>query len=305
MSGQPMAGGGPTFVIFTPEYNDDVGGVIALHRLCDLLNGLGHRARLWPKKRPLFDRLRPFRSGTRLLRYALKQRPFRTFDGFDTPLATPRDLCDAIVVYPEVIAGNPLRARRVVRWFLHKPGFHSGRVDYGRDELYFFFQHSFNDSSINPNGSNLLQVYFIRDDIYQQRNFGGRSGYCHILRKGRGRPPAHDIENSILIDGLSHTEAADVFNRCEYCVSYDLYTMYSQFAALCGCTSVVVPEPGLSKAEWHPNPEEHHGLAYGFDDIDQARASLPLLLPTMKKKEREANRSVVDFVARCRAHFDL
>jgi hypothetical protein len=198
-----------------------------------------------------------------------------------------------------------LRSRRIVRWFLHKPGFHTGKTVYGPGELYFFFQHSFNDTSINYDASNLLQTYLVRDDIYRQHNFGKRTGYCHILRKGRGRPPVHDIEKSILIDGLSHAEAAEIFNRCEFCVSYDPYTMYSQYAALCGCISVVVPEPGRSKADWHPDPELHHGLAYGFDDIDQARASLPLLLPAMKKREHEANRGVANFVAKCRAHFGV
>jgi hypothetical protein len=294
-----------TFVIFTPEFNEGVGGAIALHRLCDLLNGLGYRARLWPRKRPLSDSSSPLRSAKQILKYVWERRSFRTFQDFDTPLATRQDLDEAIVIYPEVVAGNPLRARRVVRWFLHKPGFHTGQIVYGQNELYFFFQHSFNDPSINPDSSNLLQVYFIRDDIYRQQNFGERSGYCHILRKGRGRPPVHDIDNSTLIDGLSDADAAKVFNRCEFCVSYDLYTMYSKYAALCGCLSVVVPEPGLSKTEWRRDPEDRYGLAYGFDDIDEARASLPLLLPTLKKKEGEAARLVTEFVGKCHTYFGV
>ena len=45
------------------------------------------------------------------------------------------DLSDLIVIYPEIVFGNPLGAKNVVRWFLHNPGFFSGKIYYGQNTL--------------------------------------------------------------------------------------------------------------------------------------------------------------------------
>ena len=36
------------FIIYVPSFDENIGGNIALHRLCDLLNRQGETARLWP-----------------------------------------------------------------------------------------------------------------------------------------------------------------------------------------------------------------------------------------------------------------
>ena len=79
--------------------------------------------------------------------------------------------------------------------------------------------------------------------------------------------------------------------------------MYSHFAALCGCDSIVVPVDGVSKEEWYPDPADRYGLAYGFDDVGEARRTRPLLLPHMKRQESEANDSVGAFIAKCERYF--
>jgi hypothetical protein len=295
------------FVIFAGSFDENIGGVIALHRLCDLLNREGCEASLWPEKRPLFDPRHPLASGWRAIRHyrRRKNRRFATWPGFRTPVARAADLRDAIVVYPEVVAGNPLRARHVVRWLLHKPGFHTGGAHYGPDDRFFFYQKAFDDPSINPDGDNLLKTAFIRDDVYRQVNFGERHGTCYILRKGKGREIVHDLHDSELVDDLSHAQLAEVFNRVKMCISYDLYTMYSMFAALCGCVSVVVPQEGVSREQWYPDPRDRYGMAYGFDDVEHAVRTRHLLLPHLKSQESLANESVRVFIDKCARYFPL
>lgn len=295
-----------TFIIFAPSFDENSGGVLVLHRLCDLLNRSGQRALLWPSRHALFNPWRPLHSWHRWRmqrRWYRKHGFYNTFAGFTTPIATPADLDGAIVVYPEKIDGNPLRARHVVRWLLHKPGFHTGRVNYGRNDRYFFFQHAFNDPALNPESDNLLRTVFVRDDVYRQTHSGERSGTCHILRKGAGRVMQHDAANSILIDGMSHQEAAAVFNRVKTCISYDPYTMYSQFAALCGCDSIVLPEEGMTPESWYPDPRDRYGVALGWSGLEEARRTAALLLPHLKQQEQEANASVQRFVDKCESYF--
>jgi len=300
----PKPGARP-FVIYADDFNENIGGQIALHRLCHLLNEGGYEAYLWPSRKPRQDPARPVSSALKRLRWWLRRKDqrLRRAPGFLTPVASPRHLRDAIVVYPEVIDNNPLNAAHVVRWLLHKPGFHTGRVNFGPDDKFFFFQAAFNDPALNPHPDNLLKTVYIRDDIYQQTNAGPRSGTCYILRKGKGRPIEHSLENSVLVDDLSHRELAAVFNRVEMCISYDTYTLYSAFAAMCGCTSVVVPQPGMTKEDWYPDERDRYGQAWGFDDVDWARRTAPLLLPHLKAQEREANASVGQFAEKCRQYF--
>lgn len=295
-----------TFIIYANSFDENSGGALVLHRLCDLLNRSDVKAFLWPSMHGLFDPWRPLNSLHRLRmqrRWHRKHGEYKTFPQFLTPIATPEDIENAIVIYPEVVDGNPLRAKHVVRWLLHKPGHHTGRINYGRNDKFFFFQDAFNDPSLNPDSGNLLRTVFVRDDIYHQTNFGPREGVCHILRKGAHRPMAHDAVRSILIDGLSHREAAEVFNRVQTCISYDPYTMYSQFAALCGCDSIVLPEDGMTLDSWYPDKRDRYGVALGWDNLDAARRSAPLLLAHLKQQEQAANQSVHQFIEKCRSYF--
>ena len=300
----PAPGSRP-FVIAVGHFDENIGGVIALHRLCHLLNEGGYPAYLWPSKKPWQDPERPLRSAFLRLRWWLRRKDHRvrTAPGFNTPVARQEHLRDGIVVYPEVTDHNPLGAERVVRWLLHKPGFHTGRTHFGPNDRFFFFQNAFNDPTLNTEPDNLLKTVFIRDDIYRQTNFGPRSGTCYILRKGKGRPLVHPLEDSVLVDDLSHRELAEVFNRVETCISYDTYTLYSAFAAMCGCLSVVVPEEGKTKEDWYPDERDRYGQAWGFDDVEWARRTAPLLLPHLKAQEREANESVTRFAEKCRVYF--
>ena len=83
------------------------------------------------------------------------------------------------------------------------------------------------------------------------------------------------------------------------CISYDMYTMYSGYAAICGCISVVVPEKDLSKEEWRPEEERRNGIAYGFDDLEHAKETSSKVLPLFQKREQESKESVRSFIVKC------
>ncbi len=294
------------FVVYTPSFNENSGGVIVLHKLCDILNYLGEEAYITNYYFLRFNIKKPFKSIYYFLRYIKnKGYNFKTNTNFNTPFIKHSDIDDScIVIYPEIVSGNQLKAKNVIRWFLHKPGYHTGIVKYGKNELYFFYQEIFNDISLNSNLSNLLNPIWLRDDIYKNHYSDKRHGSCYLLRKGKNREVVHDLSNSILIDGMSHKQISEIMNKCEYFISYDTETMYSQYAVLCGCKSIVIPKEGVSKNEWQPKKELQYGVAYGFDDLEEANLTKDLVYPVLKKLEQESINTVKLFIDKAYKFFD-
>lgn len=295
------------YVIYTPPYDRNIGGIVALHTLYESLRATGARAAIW------YDWMQPSRRDSPPWGYLMRvlrtlRSHYRALRG-DVPLdngpirATALDVRSAIVIYPEIVDGNPLNARRVVRWFLNKPGVITGRVTFGPGELYFYYQQVFDDPAINPNPDNQLLQVALLDSIYTRRNFGVRHGTCYILRKGRDRVLDPSVLDGPVLDGLSHEETAEAFNRYEYCVSYDAYTMYSYYATLCGCKSIVVPQPGVSKQVWQPNEQLAYGIAYGMEDLPHAVATAGKMEHHLRELKQKNLDAVSIFRTKCREFF--
>jgi hypothetical protein len=80
---------------------------------------------------------------------------------------TPPELSpDDIVVYPEIVSGNPLRARRVARFLMNRPWFLSGKgIDYGDSDYIVAY------SGLIDTG--LPHLFLLVDDREKYRPFRG------------------------------------------------------------------------------------------------------------------------------------
>lgn len=268
-----------SYVIYTPgPFDVNSGGVICLYYLCHLLDSLGENAYIFGDPRnPL-----GFKSGTGPLRV---------------------NLDSVVVVYPEIVDHNPLRARKTARWLLHKPGFHTGRINFNRHDLIFGYGKETEGSGYSVGDDRILCPKYIMRDVYSDRNPGPREHTCHSVRKGKVRESVHP-PGSICIDGKSHAEVSEIFNLCRTFISYDPYSFYSVYAVMCGCESVVVPEKGVTMEQWKPDPAGAHGIAYGFGDLDRARATRHLLLRGLDLQEEANVRMAANFARVCREHFE-
>lgn len=294
------------FLIFAPRYNENVGGVICLHYLAHLINKSGAEAYVAPIFNGFeFNKLKFKRPFFKVAYAAVvdRFRRFRTNPDFNLKVLEDIEVINGsdewIVIYPEITFGNPLAAKNVVRWLLHNPGFHTGTFYYGVGELHVKYHHGFLD--FNYPGSvlskNILNISYFPLHLYNDKDASiNRKGTAYCLRKGRGREIQHDLTDSVLIDDMSHAEVASVFKRVKVFVSYDLYTAYSVFAALCGCDSVVIPQEGLSKEEWQPNPESRYGQAYGFNDVLHASNTRHLLVEKVYRDHERNQEIVEDFI---------
>lgn len=304
------------FMIFAPVHDNNSGGSIVLHYLCHLLNEMGHQAAIVPlyktyesDQRFLFGGL--VRSLGSKLR--MNRKGFTVCPGLNTPVIhkPPHPLPhDVVAVYPEGVASNPLGAKNVVRWLLHQPGYHTGKVCYGVNELYFDYNAFSSDFGIPGSklSKNKLFIAKYHDHLYNKQGAlppEARVGSAYCIRKGQGKKMVHDLNNSILIDGLNHEEISAIFKRVKTFISYDTKTMYSLMALACGAESVVVPDMGVSKEQWEPNAARAYGIAYGLDDLENARRTIPDALEQLDDFSVSSKQAVAEFTKEVKEYFEL
>jgi hypothetical protein len=305
------------FLIWSPPYRENGGGSICLHYLCHLLNEAGHTALLVPDINAVPVGPAGIDYRMRLLWREWKKSfgPYATHPGFNTPLLRGRALWSwaeekDIVVYPEVTFGNPLMGRRVVRWMLHDPGFHTGHIGFGPGELYFRYNKALRRMIHHPRSqvSDLeLDLVYYPLDLYNLRGAldeHERRGTAYCLRKGRGQKIVHDLSDSVLIDELTHEQTAAVFKRVRRFISYDSLTAYSKFAALCGCESIVVDGDGLMSEEHRQFLRRLPGVSLGFDHLAWARSTRELLREQVMSQHEDNRAKVKRFADECFAYFD-
>ncbi len=190
------------YLIMAPEYQHNSAGVRALYRLKDEIIKRGYEAKIVQK-------------------------------GFATN--------DDIVVYPEIVNGNPLGGKTVARWVLNYPGLLGGQKEYDPKELIFTWDKVYC-------GGHVLTVPIIEDFF---RNEGlKRSGQCFWIGKGK-RP---DIENyntdnwtEITYDWpATREELAKLLNEKETFYTYDNNTALISEAKACGCKVVIIGETDTS-----------------------------------------------------------
>ncbi|MFT5759863.1 MAG: hypothetical protein ACI9LM_004647 [Alteromonadaceae bacterium] len=301
--------------IYAPDYDVNSGGSIALHRLCHLINQIdGFNGYLVPRKVEVIR----FHS-IRAILGSLKNAFFITLKGirklkvnknWDTPVRKKLGYIKdkAIVVYPEVTFGNPLRAKNVVRWLLHQPGHFHQEFHFGVNELYFKFNSAICDFEYcySKTSSNELKVIYYPMDLYNVDQIEKRDINSHIVRKGKDKQSIHNKE-SVAIDGMSHEEVASILKRSKRFISYDDYTAYSIFAVLCGCESIVVPGVGVKKEEWYPNESDRYGIGYGTDqvELDWAMHTREKVLEHVKIEHERSLKCVSEFLNESSEYFKL
>lgn len=211
---------------------------------------------------------------------------------------------NTIVLYPELFYGNPLKATHVVRWFLfHYP--HANKPNaFNKNDLFICFREIFNSDQLNPSKKK-VQLNYFDHELYRQYNIEPRHGSCYIIRKGKNRIDLPASFDGPIIDDMTEEDKVNTFNKCEFCYSYDTQTFYSSIAALCGCKSIVVLEPGKTKKDYiGPDDSDSYGVAYGtsLDELHRAEATRNLLIDSLDfSKKNKENTSL--FIKYIKEHF--
>lgn len=296
------------------------GGTIVLSALCANLRELGYDARLIVRvfkchgepmgRVSLSARIKRMILFS-LLRFSLIPKKYLgrfqssvtipgMADNLKLKLRTPSDKKNAVMIYPEIIWGNPLGMENVVRWLLYHHRYYEGKDTYSPDDCFIAYRSVFNDEKLNPEKT-ILHLNYFDSDLYRNYNPGPREGNCYILRKGRNRKdlPA-EFDGPVFDDNMSDEEFVKILNRCKYCYIYDTQTFYGAIAAVCGCIPVVILEPGKTVSDYLSADEKHYGVAYGNtpEQIEYALSTRDLLFKKLDYKEsnRENTKKFVEYL---------
>ena len=153
-------------IIAAPSYNPSIGGAIALHRLCDILNQVGYDAYLFPTLKL---------NGTSDI--------FYLNENYHTKIATELNPEKDIVVYPEIEPGNPLEGNNIVRYILnihHHPEHDNNIITWSENDYWIYYHDLFYD---NIKEKNILTILDSKLDIYKDYGFERKIEACFTYRK--------------------------------------------------------------------------------------------------------------------------
>lgn len=146
---------------------------------------------------------------------------------------------DDIAIYPEVVFGNPLLCRRVVRYLLNLPGKLSGDKTFPPHEL--VLAHSVDIAQIVDK-----PVFYIPsiEPFFFDRGLKRTHSAFYV---GKGKNTNHHPADSIQITHAwpsKRRELAEFLNRTHTVYLYDDMTVVSHEAKLCGCQIFLIRPNG-------------------------------------------------------------
>lgn len=222
-------------ILYIPPYDIKCGGITVLHYFAKLINEKYNEK--YCAKLFMYNNLK-------------YKNPFcNDFADFD-------DIKDnSIVIYPETVSGNPLNAKRVVRWILLELGIEMPLDHYkkwGSRDLIYHWEKIYKQ---------LACPFF--NNVFTNKNQNDRTKTCYLVKKG---PLIHKNINyihpgdSIRIDNLSLSQISDVFNECKFFYTYDPNSAYIIYSAVCGCIPIIYEIDGVNEEEYFKSK------MYNFND---------------------------------------
>jgi GT2 family glycosyltransferase/glycosyltransferase involved in cell wall biosynthesis len=252
------------YYIFGFNYRRSSAGIRVMHMLCDALIRSGYEAYVMAEEFSP-DLMTPKLTNELIAQHrAMGIKP--------------------IAVYPEVVDGNPLQGSVVVRYLLNKPGFISGKGEYGENDLLFAYKQDFMQAGMPS--ENHLFLPAINSNIFRpaadlEYRMPGR--VCYYLGHKRHAHidpqllPADAIEITLTYPD-SWEGLADIFQQCEYLYLGEASGLAYE-AALCGCLPVLVTDR-WSSIQSDPSSFVAFGLDSG--ELARVRSILPGTLKTLE-----------------------
>lgn len=155
---------------------------------------------------------------------------------------TPEMQENDVVIYPEIISGNPLMFRHVVRWILYYPGYHGGNHFYDETDMLFTFEKEFYE------GADLLTVDGIDTSIFYEDTSIEKVIDCYFVHK-KGKWKEFEEFRSMTEINMHYPqtreELGNLLRKTRTLYSYDDHSLLLEEALMCGCDVKLVTESGF------------------------------------------------------------
>lgn len=150
-----------------------------------------------------------------------------------------QQFADDIVIYPEVVAGNPLKVKRVVRYILNVPGKLGGTKTYAKHELLVAYSAALAQYA----GGNVLQTPSIESIFYSDDRVKTRNA----VYVGKGQDLHLHPTDCVYITGsfpATRFEVAEFMRSVKTLYTYDSFSVIAHEAMECGCEVKLIDKNG-------------------------------------------------------------
>ncbi len=297
------------FIIAAPKYSHHSAGVRLLHTLCEELNLCGYPAYL------IFYQFKPgkadFFTSEDASFYCDTHQHIRRLP-VSEDMSRYRDLIDrGIVVYPEVIQGNPLNARRVARYVLNYPEANRyPMLESPSDFIVSFNSHYWK----KPHA---IASIFVEEPLFHDegtRPALERTMDCTYIGKGVAFGECFRIPGSVLIERYWPSEKdglAAMLRNTRYFFTWDVNTQTNADALMCGAL-IVVPRwapftPACFNTDFGPIPYVESRLENGVLNIGSVDPDYDVrrrqVIDTVKATARQRTVTVCRLAAAMKSYF--
>ena len=157
---------------------------------------------------------------------------------------------DVIVIYPEIITDNPLKAKNVVRYLLNIPGKVNGRKfeGFNKNDLIISYDEKYSLDLSNQ----ILTIHSIYENCFNYNNEEKNIEYTYWI--GKGKFTYLDcLKDAIKITyswPKSREELAEILKRTKTFVTFDDCTSLTEEARRCNCIVKCFKDNQLQESEF-------------------------------------------------------
>ena len=260
------------YVIVAPDFAYMCAGITTLHKLCHMLNERGFTAYTTGYSAgPGYPGLNLGKSTHGL---SLEESQWLQYNG--------------VVIYPDIVPGNPLRFTNVVRWWVGIP-------QYVPEHEMVFSLAKNHDHVVKV--QNHLMIWHIEPD-FTPPAIENRNITSFTVHKGGWIPRIPETANSIEINGMSRAQVRDVLQRSSMFYSYDDCTLLTVESRLCGAPTRIIGHTSFTPEALAASTFSTYAMALPGEpvDIDKLRSEMPQFQEAYKERIALTEKELDNFI---------